>query len=42
MLVNQVPVYDVTIPWGPPFSPDVTRVLSTLVVDETAGSSTGQ
>ena len=22
-LVNEIPVYDVTIPWGPPFSPDV-------------------
>jgi hypothetical protein len=29
-LVNLVPVYDVTIPWGPPFSPDVFRSLAAL------------
>jgi hypothetical protein len=29
-LVNTVPVYDVTIPWGPPFNPDVARELSAL------------
>jgi hypothetical protein len=30
-LANQIPVYDVTIPWGPPFSPDVARGLRDLV-----------
>ena len=31
-LVNRVPVYDVTIPWGPPFDPDVVRELAALAV----------
>jgi hypothetical protein len=30
-LVNRVPVYDVTIPWGPPFDPAVAAELTTLV-----------
>jgi hypothetical protein len=30
-LVNEIPVYDVTIPWGPPFRPDVARTLAALV-----------
>lgn len=30
-LVNRVPVYDVTIPWGPPFDPSVTAELTALV-----------
>jgi hypothetical protein len=30
-LVDQVPVYEVIIPWGPPFDPDIARVLATLV-----------
>jgi hypothetical protein len=29
-VVNRVPVYDVTIPWGPPFEPRVARTLSAL------------
>jgi hypothetical protein len=29
-VVSQVPVYDVTIPWGPPFNPEVATVLATL------------
>ena len=31
-IVNTVPVYDVTIPWGPPFDPGVARSLSALRV----------
>jgi hypothetical protein len=30
-IVNQVTVYDVTIPWGPPFDPTVARTLRSLV-----------
>lgn len=30
-LVNAVPVYRATIPWGPPFSPDIAPALATLV-----------
>lgn len=30
-LVNEVPVYVATIPWGPPFSPDIAPTLSALV-----------
>jgi hypothetical protein len=30
-VVNAVPVLDVTIPWGPPFRPDVAGALSTVV-----------
>jgi hypothetical protein len=30
-IVNRVPVYAVTVPWGPPFDPSVARVLSGLV-----------
>jgi hypothetical protein len=29
-IVNRVPVYEVTIPWGPPFDPSVARVLRDL------------
>jgi hypothetical protein len=29
-LVNSVPVYDVTVPWGPPFKPEVARELRAL------------
>ncbi len=29
-VVNAVPVYDVTIPWGPPFSPTVATALAVL------------
>jgi hypothetical protein len=39
-LVNRVPVYDVTVPWGPPFSPLVARSLSTLASDEAGTSRT--
>jgi hypothetical protein len=31
-IVNLLPVYDATIPWGPPFDPDVARSLATLAV----------
>jgi hypothetical protein len=30
-IVNSVPVYDVTVPWGPPFRPEVARSLAALV-----------
>lgn len=30
-LVNRVPVYDVTIPWGPPFDPSVAVTLTSLL-----------
>jgi len=33
-IVNEIPVYDVTIPWGPPFSPDIARSLSRLMPSE--------
>lgn len=33
-LANQVPVYHATIPWGPPFSPDVATALITLAQRE--------
>lgn len=36
-VVNQIPVYDVTIPWGPPFSPDTARALSTLIAGDNEG-----
>ena len=29
-VVNRVPTYDVTIPWGPPFDPDIARALLTF------------
>ena len=29
-LVNEVPVHHATIPWGPPFDPDVARSLRKL------------
>ena len=29
-LANEVPIYDVTIPWGPPFSPDIASQLRAL------------
>ena len=29
-VVNRVPIYDATIPWGPPFDPDVADALLTL------------
>ncbi len=32
-IVNMIPVYEATIPWGPPFSPSVGRTLSSLVTD---------
>jgi hypothetical protein len=35
-LVNEVPAYDVTIPWGPPFDPDVGHALRSLVGDAPA------
>ncbi len=35
-LVNLVPVYAVTIPWGPPFDPSVARCLSKLATGEYA------
>ena len=30
-VVNIIPVYDVTIPWGPPFSGDIAPQLAALV-----------
>jgi hypothetical protein len=33
-LVNSVPVYDVTVPWGPPFDPEVARLLSALATGD--------
>lgn len=30
-IVNLIPVYEATIPWGPPFDPEVARILSALV-----------
>jgi hypothetical protein len=36
-LVNRVPVYDVTIPWGPPFRPEIARTLFALASDEPSG-----
>lgn len=33
-IVNEIPVYDVTIPWGPPFSPDIARALTSLMTSE--------
>jgi hypothetical protein len=41
-IVNQVPVYDVTIPWGPPFSPTVARSLSALADGAAVGPVTDQ
>jgi hypothetical protein len=32
-VVNRVPIYEVTIPWGPPFDPDVAETLRMLVSD---------
>ena len=29
-VVNDIPVYDVTIPWGPPFSRDIAPQLAAL------------
>ena len=29
-LANEVPIYDVLIPWGPPFSPDIAPQLRAL------------
>ncbi len=29
-LVNSIPVYDVTIPWGPPFADDIAPQLAAL------------
>ncbi len=29
-VVNQIPVLDVTVPWGPPFDPDVVNALLDL------------
>ena len=34
-IVNDVPVYDVTIPWGPPFDPLIARSLAELAVQPT-------
>jgi hypothetical protein len=34
-VVNSVPVYDVTVPWGPPFQPEVARELAALARDPT-------
>ena len=30
-LVNEVPVIDATIPWGPPFDPDIVRQIRKLL-----------
>ena len=32
-VVNRVPIYDATIPWGPPFDPDVADALLTLATE---------
>jgi hypothetical protein len=40
-VVNRVPVYDVTIPWGPPFDPLVANSLAALATDEIAASAPG-
>jgi hypothetical protein len=29
--VNEVPVIDATVPWGPPFDPDVARRIRKLL-----------
>jgi hypothetical protein len=34
-VVNTVPVYEATIPWGPPFDPSIARTLSSLVTQPT-------
>jgi hypothetical protein len=34
-VVDHVPIYEVTIPWGPPFPPSVARVLAGLASDLT-------
>jgi hypothetical protein len=38
-LVNLVPVYAVTIPWGPPFDPSVVRCLSRLLGESDSAES---
>ncbi len=35
-LVNEVPVWNATIPWGPPFSPQIATEMAQLVQRETA------
>ena len=35
-LVNEIPVYDVVIPWGPPFDPTVAPALANLLGDAAA------
>lgn len=35
-LVDEIPVYDVTVPWGPPFEPTVAPALTNLVGDAAA------
>ena len=32
-IVNRVPIYDVTIPWGPPFDPEVGKALLTFAAE---------
>jgi hypothetical protein len=39
-IVNQIPVYDVTIPWGPPFDPGVAGSLSALAVSHETANPT--
>jgi hypothetical protein len=38
-IVNLIPVYDVTIPWGPPFDPGVPRSLAELATPAAAPTS---
>ena len=38
-LVNLVPVYDVTIPWGPPFDTSIPRALTELMTFGNAEAS---
>jgi hypothetical protein len=40
-VVNRIPVYDVTIPWGPPFAPTVAPSLARLVIEDVAPSPAG-
>jgi hypothetical protein len=38
-VVNQIPVAEVAIPWGPPFDPEVTRALSELATRDWSSAS---
>ena len=40
-LVNAVPVYGVTIPWGPPFDPSTVTVLARLATGEAESDGSG-